>query len=73
VSFAGWPGHSDLRVRYVAGYAEDHTGVPQPLRHALRLLLAHWYANREAVSAGDLKELPVAVDALISPYRNWRA
>ena len=37
---------------------------------AMLLLVAHWYEHREAVSeAAGMKVLPLAVDALIGPYR----
>ena len=42
------------------------------LRLAMLMLVAHWYRNREAVtdaaSTGS-RALPLAVDALVGPYR----
>lgn len=39
---------------------------------AMLLLIAHWYENREAVVVGDTaSSLPMAVDALITPYRHY--
>lgn len=39
-------------------------------RLAMLLLVAHWYEHREAASeAAGMKVLPLAVDALIGPYR----
>lgn len=38
---------------------------------AVKLLVGHWYANREAVAAGSMSEVPLAFDALVSPLRRW--
>lgn len=54
-------------IEFTAGYgnAED---VPAPIKAAILLLVGHWYENREA--AGEpMAELPLAVAALIEPYR----
>jgi hypothetical protein len=45
-------------------------GLRAAVRVAVLLLVGHWYANREAVGQG-LSELPLSVDALVSPIR-WR-
>lgn len=39
--------------------------------HAIKLIVGHWYENREAVVVGqvDVKTLPLAVDALLAPHR----
>ena len=53
----------------VAGYggADD---VPQAIRTAAAMLVAHWYRNREAVNVGNItSELPLGVQSLIAPYR----
>jgi uncharacterized phiE125 gp8 family phage protein len=60
-----------VKVRYTAGYGAAAANVPQAIRQAILLLVGHWYANREAVGAGTLAPLPMAVDALLAPYRNW--
>ena len=43
------------------------------VRHAIRLLLGHWYANREAVmdTRGTAVELPMQVTWLLEPLRIW--
>jgi len=34
------------------------------------LLVGHWYSNREAVNIGNItSEVPLAVEALLQPYR----
>ncbi len=43
----------------------------QAVRHAMLLMIGHWYENREAVMVGqlDVRSLPMAVDHLLSPLR----
>ncbi len=43
------------------------------VRHAIRLIVGHWYANREAVSdsRGTPTELPLSVTWLLEPLRVW--
>ena len=50
--------------------ATPPTDVPEPLRQAIRLLVAHWYENRGLVATGTtIAVLPATVAALIAPYR----
>lgn len=56
-----------ISVTYVAGVADS--AVPAPIKHAILLMVGHWYANREAVAEAQMHEVPMAVDALIRPYR----
>lgn len=69
-----------IRIRYRAGYngatgagaGEVQTGeLPFPVRAAILLHVGHLYANREAASAEGQHQLPMAYDALLSPYRIW--
>lgn len=64
VSGAAWPSTAGaVRVRWTAG-----TGCPAPVKHAILLLVGHWYAAREAAGAA-LAEMPFGVAALIAPWR----
>lgn len=71
-----WPGLKSVlgavQVEFVAGYSGPQT-VPQPLLQAMRLLVGHFYENREASVIGtSAVALPFAVDALLAPYRtSW--
>ncbi len=56
-----------IEIDVVAGYG-DAADVPEPLRQAIRLLVAHWFEDRLLVGAADLL-LPKTVDALIAPYQ----
>lgn len=41
------------------------------INQACLMLIAHWYANREAVNGGmvNVAQMPYAVDFLLQPYR----
>lgn len=62
-------GLAAVRIRYVAGY-EDAERVPAPIRHAIKLLVGHFYANRETVSDKQTFEVPITCDRLVAPYRS---
>lgn len=42
------------------------------VRMAVKLMVGHWFANREAVADAGFAELPMGVDALLMPLR-WGA
>ena len=49
---------------------EEISGVlPPALRHALRMIVARFYADREGYRLGRMTELPFTISALISKYR----
>jgi uncharacterized phiE125 gp8 family phage protein len=54
-----------VTVTFVAGFA------PTPVKHAVLLMVGHWYENREDASVAKISRMPLAVDALLMPYRNW--
>lgn len=58
-----------VQITFTTGYGEDATKVPASIKVAIMLLAAHWYENREATSGIDVRKLPLAVDALITPHR----
>ena len=72
-SSGAWPSTSlrpadGVVVRFVAGYGDDASDVPEHARQAVRMLAAHLYENREPVIVGtSIAKLPFAVDALLSP------
>jgi uncharacterized phiE125 gp8 family phage protein len=56
-----------VRVTWTCGYGAD---IPVAIIHAVKLLIGHWYANREAVITGTITaQLPISVAALIAPFR----
>lgn len=60
------PTSDAVQVRFVCGYGAA-SAVPIAVKHAIRLLVAHYYENREATAVGArLEELPEGVRALLS-------
>jgi len=52
------------------GYGDTPAEVPENLRQAIRILVAHWYENRGLIAAGaGVAVLPQTVAALLAPYR----
>ena len=49
----------------VDGVPQAAPAVNETQRHAARLLVGHWYANREAASAVAVSEVPMAVRMLL--------
>jgi len=68
--------HSNVRpingyeIDFVAGYGTTTLDVPHDLRHAILMLISHWYENRSAVIA-DMSgsTTPQGVNELLQPYR----
>ncbi|MFG1417021.1 head-tail connector protein [Xanthobacter sp. V0B-10] len=57
-----------VSVTFTAGYGGP-ADVPAAIRHAMLLLVGHWYDAREAASGTVMTELPLGVSALLAPYR----
>lgn len=52
------------------GFGEAAADVPEPLRQAIRLLVAHWYENRGLIGTANVAAmLPASFAALIASYR----
>jgi uncharacterized phiE125 gp8 family phage protein len=74
-----WPGLSEranaVTIVYRAGFAEFDTGgafVPQAVLHAMKMLIAHFYDNRTAVTIGSnnvSQEVAIATSACLQKYR----
>jgi uncharacterized phiE125 gp8 family phage protein len=56
-----------VKITFTAGY----TGVPPAAKHAIMLLVAQWYENRENAAEIALTEMPKGVDALLMPLKFW--
>lgn len=58
-----------IEIDFEAGYGDAPTDVPEPLRQAVRLLVAHWYENRGLIDRGGAVPPAASIGALIAPYR----
>ena len=74
--FAPWslrqPGRpaAGIEIDVQVGYGDAAGEVPEPLRQAIRLLVAHWYENRGLVAVGQTwRCCRRRSSALIAPYR----
>jgi uncharacterized phiE125 gp8 family phage protein len=57
-----------VTVRFVAGWTLSD--VPNPLMQAMRMLVGHFYQNREvAIIGSTVAEIPMGVESLLSAYR----
>lgn len=62
-------GLNGIAVTVKAGFGPLATDVPEPLRQAILLLVAHWYEHR---GNGNPPPLPLTLDALLKPFRAVR-
>jgi uncharacterized phiE125 gp8 family phage protein len=73
---AVWPtpgrSASGIEIAVTAGYGDTRDKVPQPIRQALLMLVAHWYEQREPVVFEQPDVLPHGVADLLAPYRQVR-
>jgi len=60
-----------ISIDLTAGYGSAAESVPASIRHALLMMVAHWYETREAVTAEDMESVPLAVEALLAPHRRF--
>lgn len=59
-----------LEIDYRAGYGAAAEDVPADLRHAMLVLIAHWFEHRDAVIvAGSGAVVPSGFDRLLRAYR----
>lgn len=55
-----------VQVEFVAGYGSSSSSVPAAAKHAIKMLVGHWYENREAVVVGTItKEIEIGVEGLL--------
>lgn len=62
-----------IKIEYTVGYGDATTDVPQNVRHALMMLVAHWYENRENELIGvSSQTLPFGFEELLGQDRaHW--
>lgn len=69
-----WPTTQDrqdaIKIEYSIGYGDATTDVPQTIRHALMLLIGHWYDNREQSGFDELSNIPFGFESLLNIHRN---
>lgn len=59
-----------IEIAFTAGFGDTAQDVPEPIRHALLLLVTHWYEHRDPIEIGAPETaIPRAVSELLMPYR----
>lgn len=68
-----WPSHlvdqNSTTVTWWAGYSNDGTSVPAPVKSAILMLVAHLWRNREMTAEAALSEVPMGTKALLDTIR----
>ena len=71
-----WPSdtletNNPIRVEFVCGYAGS-TAVPDSIKSAMKLMIGHWYENREeSIVAQTIMSIPMGSKHLLAPYRTF--
>lgn len=66
---------AEMHVQRIIGrsvadiFVEHGNMLPPDLEHAIRLLVGHWYNQREAVSSASMNEVPLGMYSLLAPFR----
>jgi uncharacterized phiE125 gp8 family phage protein len=75
LAFVPWavpaPGRiaAGIEIDVTVGFGEVANDVPESLRQAIRMVVAHWYENRGLMGGNQSVSLSAPVAALIAPYR----
>ena len=71
-----WPStalesNDPIQIIYVAGYGDERSDVPDALKHAIKLVLAEIYENRQDTVFSMRIETIGWLQRLLAPYKNW--
>lgn len=67
-----WPSSAGVvEVDFVAGFGTDPAAIPPEILQAMRLIVAHLFKNREAVTDTAAAELPLGVRVMLAPWRMY--
>jgi uncharacterized phiE125 gp8 family phage protein len=71
-----WPStilrpYNGVDINFTGGYGATAATVPEEIKQAILLLIGHLYEHREETTDKALSHVPLAVDALLAPYRIW--
>lgn len=69
---ATWPSAgrnpNGMMIEYTAGYG-GAAAVPESIKLAIKQLATHWYEHRGEAIDVDLKQAPLVIEMLLSPYK----
>ena len=67
----GWA--AGVEIDLTAGFGPQAEDVPESLRQAMRMLVAHYYAHRtDGLHEASVTHFPAAIAALVAPWRRLR-
>lgn len=74
---AAWPvpgrRAAGIEIAFTAGIGSAAADVPAPIRHAILLLVAHWYEHRDPLEIGSpAAAIPPAVSEILKPFSEVR-
>lgn len=58
-----------IKIEYQIGFGDAAIDVPETIRHALMLLIGHWYDNRENTQMDELSNIPFGYMELLNIHR----
>jgi uncharacterized phiE125 gp8 family phage protein len=58
-----------VNVRFVCGFGDAGTDVPQTMKQAMLLMIGEWYENRENATQPRQAEIPLSAKMLLWPDR----
>lgn len=61
---------ANVTITFTAGFATLKP-VPGELKHAIRLMVGHWYKNREPAQQALLQAMPMGIDELLRTHKWW--
>jgi len=62
-----------VEIDLTAGFGAQPTDVPEALRQAMRMLVAHYYEHRaDALHEDHVAHFPAAIAAAVAPWRRMR-
>lgn len=59
-----------IEIDWIAGYGAAAASVPAPLKLVIRMLVSHWFEQREAVAPGTMSSVPLAVESILMAYQD---
>lgn len=62
---------SPISVRFVAGYGDAATDVPESIIQAMKLMVGLWYEHREDADVMRTYPIPMGAEMLMYSYRNF--
>lgn len=65
-----WPNtytrHSAVNITFTAGYGASAGYVPTIIKHAIKILVGHWYLSREPIATGiSITSIPMSYESLV--------